>query len=348
MSQSLSSPPATVSRAEKIRAHIQVIAGLVLLTTCGGFWLKNPPTGPGTTLVLGTLTVVAVGAVAWGLALRKHGQRWKLSLGAMGAAAALVTGWIAAPVAGVGGQAPPQPTTTKAVPSDSDVPTVDSTVVGDPFRADIYAVDRTAEQVEADSSGIPPVGDDCGSQARHDWVRDSVQGVPLKWQHVDGIIGTRKTTTVALVDIQIHAKRLPTAYVTGVVLCPEDLGAGGNVYTRYVGIELRDGTRSVVTLFDLDAPEQKKELKELTLAVEEDDIVRLNLSARVEQPGIGYEWFATATVVSGGKQELVRLPSTGAFRVGNLPEAPVLWSDNESPHICGPDTPHDGSNNYWC
>ena len=150
MSHASSSAPALIARAQKVRAHVQVIAGFVLLAICGGFWLKAPPTGPGTTVVLGTLTVAAVGSIAWGFALRKPSQRWKVSLGAMGATAALVIGWIAAPVAGVGGQAPiPQETLTGTASSDSDVPTVDSTVVGDPFLADIYAVDRTAEQVEA-------------------------------------------------------------------------------------------------------------------------------------------------------------------------------------------------------
>jgi hypothetical protein len=227
------------------------------------------------------------------------------------------------------------------------VPVLDVTVTNNPNWEVIAATSRSVESLDTANPQIPPVGNDCASTERQNWVQD-VGGVPDHFQHIAAVLETRRKNTVVTVsDIKVTARRLEGSWATGIVPCPKLLGGGGNPSTRYIGITVKDVPE--VTITDLDAKNPK--LDHLDLSLINGESAEFFIDATTEEPGVGWEWSAKLVIVADGKEGEVRLPKKGYYRIARLVDEATLWSDNENPRICPAEKAGknvDGSNAEWC
>jgi hypothetical protein len=186
----------------------------------------------------------------------------------------------------------------------------------------------------------PPNGPGgCNSEARQKWARD-LGGFPSRRTY-DYIVVTalRSNTTVVITDFRAIARKTPGTFKTGLVTCSNELGTGGNYpFIRNVHIEMSEGPK-VQFLNDDDQP-----LDRLTVVLNKGDAAEFQVHALLEEPGSGYEWYGEISMLVNDEVEHLRVPEQGYFRLADLTESAVMWSDTEKPNICIPGR----SENAWC
>jgi hypothetical protein len=222
------------------------------------------------------------------------------------------------------------------------VPALAVTVVDDP-RAVIW-VTTQAPTVPADAPAPDGPGG-CESAARHAWAQQ-IGAAPLKVSPVT-VIATplRDEATVVLTRVTPEVRPLPGEFDTGILLCPDAEWAigGGELFSREVTIDVSAATPRA----QIHDEEAGGSTDQMSLYMGKGEAAELHLTALASSAsgsGQGWEWAVTLHAVVNGEEETFRVPEDGYFRIADISEDGLLWTDAAEPHTCSLDVTREG----WC
>ena len=206
----------------------------------------------------------------------------------------------------------------------------------------IYAVTSDAAAITSPPPPDSPEG--CNSAERHKWAQ-RLEGFPQgSSTYFLVLTALRTSTTVVVTDFHLVARRVPGRFRTGLVLCGQDFGSGGADYPFQRTVEVELSNKSKADFSDGTG----KALARPTVVLNQGDVVQYQIRASTSEEemgeGRGYEWYGEFSISVNGEVQQLRVPKEGYFRLADLTDSAVLWSDTVKPNICDPRR----IKNAWC